>query len=181
MFKETVEQKKKDVKEKMEEKDGAFEVDEDLFEKVVSKFKRSKKPNYHFITRAGKLFQKEVFHFCRRMIKEESFPKSFQDTILHMIFKGGKGRREVLKDNRFIHSKSWLPRTVEALVVMGGMKEPLVEESSRYQVGGQPGHRVEELVFVMKSAIAKYRAARKPIILQCFDLEKYFDKDFYFI
>ena len=29
----------------------------------------------------------------------------------------------------------------------------------------------------MKSTIAKYRLERKPIILQCFDLEKYFDKE----
>ena len=176
-FKEVVEKKKKDVEDKMDEKDGEFNIDEHLFEAVVAKFRRSKKRNYHFITRAGKLFQDAVFQFCKRMIKVEVFPKSSQDTVLHMIFKGGKGKREVLADNRFIHSKSWLPRTVEALVVMGGLREPLVDQSSKYQVGGQPGHRVEELVFVMKSTIAKYRAEKKQVILQCFDLEKYFDKE----
>ena len=111
------------------------------------------------------------------MIYEEKFPESFQDTILHMIFKGGKGRRDILTDNRFIHSKSWFPRLVEGQVVMGGLKDALVDGSSKFQIGGQPGHRVEEMVFVMKSTIAKYRSEKKPIILQCYDLEKYFDKE----
>ena len=176
-YKESIKEKKDKVKERMEESDGNFNISEELFEEVVAKFKRSKKRNYDFITRAGKKFQNSVFMFCSRMIKEEQFPRCFQDTILHMMFKGGKGRREVLSDNRFIHSKSWLPRTVEALVVMGGLREPLVDGSTKFQVGGQPGHRVEELIFVMKSTIAKYRSERKQVILQCFDLEKYFDKE----
>ena len=111
------------------------------------------------------------------MIEEEKFPMPFRETILHMIFKGGKGRREILQDNRFIHSKSWMPRLVEALVVQGGLKGPLVDASSIYQIGGQAGHRVREMVFAMKSVIAKYKAEKKPIVLQLYDLEKYFDKE----
>jgi hypothetical protein len=86
-----------------------------------------------------------------------------------MIYKG-KGRREVLPDNRFIHSKPWLPRTVEGCVVEQGLKGPLVEASSIYQIGGQPGHRAEELMYVMKSIIAKYRAEGKPLIIQCWEM-----------
>ena len=106
------------------------------------------------------------------MIEEEKFPYIFRETTLHQIFKGGKGRREVLSDNRFIHSKIWLPRLVE-----GGLRAPLVDSSSIYQIGGQAGHRVEEMVFTMKSLIAKYKAEKKPIILQLYDIEKYFDKE----
>ena len=89
------------------------------------------------------------------MIEKEEFPRSFKDTTLHMIFKGGQGKRQILSNSRFIHSKSWFPRTVDGLVVNEGLKEPLISGSSIY-LGGQPGHRSEELVFSLKSILAKY-------------------------
>jgi len=176
-FKAVVEDKKEEVKKKMNEKNGRFETDINTFEEIVSKFKKSGKKNYDFITKAGKKYQQAIFLVCERMIKEETFPISFRGTILHMIFKGGKGKREMLPDNRFIHSKSWMPRLVEALVVQGGLKGPLVDSSSIYQIGGQAGHRAEEMIFTMKSVIAKQRAEKKPVLLQLYDLEKYFDKE----
>ena len=91
------------------------------------------------------------------MFEEEEFPVEFQNTTLHIIFKGGKGRKEILSDNRFIHCKDFWARTAEGLIVEDGLRGPLIENSSIYQIGGQPGHRPEELVFVMKSIIAKYR------------------------
>ena len=33
------------------------------------------------------------------------------------------------------------------------------------------------MVFSMKSVIAKYRAEKKPIVLQLYDIEKFFDKE----
>ena len=68
------------------------------------------------------------------MITKEQFPVEFNMTTLHMIFKGGKGKKEILSDNRFIHSKTWMPRLAEALVVEEGMKKPLVENSTIYQI-----------------------------------------------
>ena len=111
------------------------------------------------------------------MIEKEVFPSSFQETTLHMVFKGGNGRRQNLPDNRFVHSKFWFPRMVEGLVVVQGLKEPLVEGSTMYQIGGQPGHRAEELIFSLKSIVAKYRSEGKPIIIQSSDISKFFDKE----
>ena len=176
-FKQKVDEKKEDMKNKLNQEDGIFEVDEKTFEEVVSKFKNSGKKNYDFLTKAGKNYQQAVYLICKRMIEEENFPATFRETVLHMIFKGGKGKREELCDNRFIHSKQWLPRLVEAMVVQGGLKAPLVDASSIYQIGGQAGHRPEEMVFAIKSLIAKYRAEKKPVILQLYDLEKFFDKE----
>ena len=101
------------------------------------------------------------------MISKEQFPNEFNMTTLDMIFKGGKGKKEILSDNRFIHSKTWVPRLAEALVVEEGMKKPLVENSTIYQIGGQAKHRPEELVFSVKSVIAKERREKKPILIQC--------------
>ena len=110
------------------------------------------------------------------MFKEEEFPEAFNKTTLHIIFKG-KGNKETLSDNRFIHSKEWWPRAAESIIVEEGLKGALVGGSSVYQIGGQPGHRSEELMFVLKSIVAKQRKLGRMIILQSFDISKFFDKE----
>ena len=54
-----------------------------------------------------------------------------------------------------------------------------MEGSSIYQIGGQPGHRAEELVFVLKSVIAKQRFQGKALLIQPSDIKKYFDKEIF--
>ena len=109
------------------------------------------------------------------MISEEEFPDYFRDTILHMIWKQ-KGPAEILKNNRFIHMKPYLPRTCEALVV-GQMKEDILKMSSIYQVGGQPGHSPEELIFVMKSLMGVQEFRGEGLILLLVDIIQFFDKE----
>ena len=169
--------KKKYLEEKLTECDGDFSPQKETFDELIKKFQRSKKPNYNFLVKASQSFKDKVFEFSKMMIQKEDFPECFRETTLHMIFKGGKGRKHILSDNRFVHSKFWFPRTVEGLVVVGGLKETLVGRSSIYQIGGQPGHRSEEHVFVLKSIVARYKAQGKPLILQTSDISKFFDKE----
>ena len=171
-YKSLIEEKKKAVEDLNKETGGEFVVNKEVFYSKIRKFKQSRKKNYDFLTKGGKKFQEAVFKFSQRMCKEEVFPSEFQNTTLHMVFKG-KGRKEVLSDNRFIHSKTWLPRLVEGLVVEGGLREALLGGSSMYQIGGQPRHRPEELVFAMKSIIAKQLKDKKPVIIQCYAIEGY--------
>jgi hypothetical protein len=88
---------------------GGFTPSKKLFQKVVLKFKKNNKRNYDFLIRTGERFKEAVFRLCRRMLEEEVFPTSFDLTTLHQIYKG-KGRKEVLSNSRYIHSKEWLPR-----------------------------------------------------------------------
>ena len=46
-----------------------------------------------------------------------------------------------------------------------------------YQIGGQAGHRSEELVFAMKSIIARNRSQGKMVLVQTYDISKFFDKE----
>jgi hypothetical protein len=57
------------------------------------------------------------------------------------------------------------------------MKRQLLDGSSMYQIGGQPGHRAEEHVFALKSNIAKYRSQGQLVIIQTSDIAKFFDKE----
>ena len=156
-FREGISEKKERFEEEILKCNESFEISKDTFDWVISKFKRSRKRNYDFIVKAGKGFQSSIFKFCTVMIEQEKFPETFKQTTLHMIFKGGKGRKEKLSDSRFIYSKNWFPRTAKACLVEGGMKRQLLDGSSIYHIGGQPGHRSEEHVFSLKSIIVKYR------------------------
>ena len=103
---------------------------------------------------------------CQKMFYEECFPNSFKETTLQMIYKG-KGNKQQFSSNRFVHCKFWQPRLAEALLLEGGLKAPLIENSTRFQIGGQAGHRPEELLFSMKSVLARYLAKGRAMIGQC--------------
>ena len=106
------------------------------------------------------------------MIKEETFPDEFRKTILQMIWKG-KGPAEVLKNSRFLHMKPILPRACEAVVV-GRMKERILQASSIYQVGGQPGHSTDKSIFIIKSLIARAEETGKSFVFSLVDIVGFF-------
>ena len=65
----------------------------------------------------------------------------------------------------------------ESLVIEDGLKDVLINNSSIYQIGGQPGHRSEELLFVLKSVVAVSREKGRMVVLQSYDISKFFDKE----
>ena len=136
-FKEERIKKKEEVANYLHKKEGLFTASKETFYLMIAKFKKSRKKNYDFLTKASQGLQEEVFNLCVRMFEEEKFPQDFQYTTLHMIFKGGKGRKEILSDSRFIHCKDFWARTAEGLIVEDGLKGPLIDMSSIYQIGGQ--------------------------------------------
>ena len=106
---------------------------------------------------------------------KEDFPDKFQKTVLHMIKKKG-GRAEILKQNRFIHMKEGLARTCEALVV-SKIKQPLLDQSTIYQSGGQTNHSLEEHVFTLKSLIGLMEYMNEGVILTLVDIISFFDRE----
>ena len=92
-----------------------------------------------------------------------------------MIWKK-KGPAEVLKNCRFLHMKSFLPRACEAVVV-GRMKEQILKSSSIFQVGGQPGHSTVESIFVTKSLMARAEMLGKGFIFGFIDIVGFFDNE----
>ena len=50
-----------------------------------------------------------------------------------------------------------------------GLKEALLSGSSLFQIGGQEGHRSEELF--------RYKSQGKAVIIQCYDVKAFFDKE----
>jgi len=48
---------------------------------------------------------------------------------------------------------------------------------SRFQIGGSAGHRPQEFIFVVRSVIQLYVIMNIVIIVMCWDIQKYFDKE----
>ena len=130
------------------------------------------KQAYHFLTKAGTSFQTSMFKLCRRLIQEEQFPAVFNKTLLKQLWKR-KGRRENLDNHRYIHLKDWKARLVEVLVTEM-MKEDILKSGTKYQIGGIPGHRIEEHLIVLKSLIQARMKNEKGVVVQFVDYKKFF-------
>ena len=155
------------------EKETTF--DKVNFEEVLAKFKKKNKKNYFFLTKSGEKFQNSVFKLSKRMFDEETFPRDFSLTTLHQVWKR-KGSRADLNNHRYIHMKEWLPRLVEALTV-SIMKDDIINSGSKFQIGGVPGHRVEEHLIVVKSIIQLHMFKKSGVIMQLVDIQKFFDSE----
>jgi hypothetical protein len=130
-----------------------MEITEDDFGELVGKLEKKKKKSSDFLLKAGKKFKIVVFKLCRRLIQAEVFPERFFETVLHQLWKK-KSPKENLGNHRFIHVKDWLPKCVEALVVMK-MKDAILKAGNKYQIGGISKHRVEEHLIVVKAIIER--------------------------
>ena len=176
-FEELVKLKEELHDKRMENKigKGTFVVEHNDFDAVVQKFKKKGKQSYDFLVKSGENFKHAVYKLCKRIIDQLEIPGCFDLTILQQIYKG-KGIKADLSNSRFIHLKEWLPRTCDALVV-GGMKSKILESSTKFQIGGQPGHRSQEHLFSLKCIIALRELRGEGFLFQLFDLSKFFDKE----
>ena len=109
------------------------------------------------------------------MIADECFPARFSKTTLYNLWKR-KGSREDLNNHRYIHLKNWLPRLAETLTG-DMMKEDIFRGGTKYQIGGVPGHRMEEHLLSIKCIIGRYMSKGEGVIMQLVDIQKFFDKE----
>ena len=167
----------KDVHElRMEEDDDIpMEVTKDEFDQILEKFDRKNKRSYDFLLRAGDCFKNSIHKLCGRMIREEIFPVRFFETTLQQLWKR-KFPRENLSNHRFLHLKDWLPKTCEAMVV-SQMKTQILEAGTKYQIGGLPGHRVEEHLISLKAIISRCINTVGGVIINLVDIKTFFDSE----
>ena len=68
-----------------------------------------------------------------------------------------------------------MPRVFDG-IVFTKMKPNLVSNMSKFQIGAKPGHRVQEHIFVQHSVVALYKKLNIPLIIQTWDISRYFDR-----
>ena len=103
--------------------------DEDFWE-AIKRFKEKGKSCYDFLTKAGEDFQNAIKILMKRIWDKEDMPKEWEYTLLIMLYKG-KGLREVVDNNRLIHSKVWLPRLLEDMAV-SKMKKKIQLKTTKF-------------------------------------------------
>ena len=77
---------------------------------------------------------------------------------------------------RHIHIKDEYPKFFGHIVV-SAVKEKIIAGMSKFQNATKPGHRVQEHLFVLKSIIGLCYLVGKAVILQFWDLKKFFDSE----
>ena len=152
-----------------------FEVTYDEFESVLEKFKMKSTKTYDFFIKSGDKYKMAIFTLCKRIIENEDIPDCFRTTTLYMIWKR-KGPMDILKNNRFLHMKEVLARTVDSIVVRQ-MKQPLISNLSIYQVGGLPGHSIHEHLLTIKTVLARLEETGGGLIFLLMDIISFFDKE----
>ena len=158
-----------------EDDDDSIEVTKEEFDTILERFKSKKKKSYDFLLKAGDGFKTNIFKLCGRIIQEEVFPDRFYDTVLQQLWKR-KFPREDLGNHRFLHLKDWLPKTCEAMIV-SKMKPLILEAGTKYQIGGLPGHRVEEHLITLKAIISRGIETGGGVIVNLVDIKTFFDSE----
>ena len=152
-----------------------FKVTWNDFTEVLEKFKKKDTKTYDFLINSGARYHQAIFKLCQRVIDNEEVPDNFRKTLLVMIWKR-KGPMDILKNNRFLHMKDVLARSVDAIIV-SKMKEPLTNRLSMYQVGGLPGHSILEHLLTIKTVLARLEEMGEGITFMVIDIISFFDKE----
>ena len=59
-------------------------------------------------------------------------------------------------------------------MVMSQAKSKMINNMTKFQIGTKNGHRAQEHLFTLKSVIALYLYHELPLLLQLYDISKFF-------
>ena len=168
---------KEDCHEKVMTKpmENTWVLEQQLFKKVVDKIKKKGKQVYRLFVKAGTKYKDAVFKYMSKLIETEQIPLCFKNTILTPIWKK-KGSALDLNNMRFIHMRHWRSKLLESLVTES-MKDKIVNATPKFQLGGMPKCRSVENLVVLKTWMKMKEEQHQSGIFQCFDMEKFFDKE----
>ena len=62
-------------------------------------------------------------------------------------------------------------------IVVSAAKSNMINNMTIYQIDSKPGHRVQEHIFVIKSVMGLCELQNKAIIINLYDLAKFFDRE----
>ena len=151
------------------------ELTYEMFENTFDDLKVKKSSKYQFILKGGNSVKESLFKICSIVWKSEKIPESWTETTLIQLYKG-KGCRSNLNNMRHIHIKDEYPKFFGHIVV-SAVKEKIIAGMSKFQIATKPGHRVQEHLFVLKSIMGLCYLVGKAVILQFWDLKKFFDSE----
>ena len=147
----------------------------DMFEQSYNILSKKSGEKYKFILKGGHAVKMALLKICQAVWVSERLPKSWEKTTLVQLYKG-TGKRNNLNNMRHIHMKTEFPKFFGHLVVSAA-KQTIVCNMSKFQIATKPGHRAQENLYVLKSVIDLYSMFDVGLVLQNWDLSKFFDKE----
>ena len=147
----------------------------DNFEDLLKHLKKNNKDKYKFILKSGSSLQWCLFNLFKLIWNTETKPGQWENTIAHQLYKGA-GEKSKLENHRFIHTKDEIPKAFEHTVVSRA-KPMIVRGCTKFQIGAIPKHQSQEHLFTLKSVMSWYELLKIPLILQLFDISKFFDRE----
>ena len=168
--------KKKEVHEKRMNEVIENDVDfsEGLYDDCIAALKKRNPKKYMFILNAGSGLKKALLPLFRYIWTSENKPDQWRRTTLVQLHK--KKSKDDLNNYRNIHTKMDIPKLF-GFMVISLAKVPIIQNMSKFQIGTVPGHRSQEHLFVMRNVISLYHHYKQPIILQLYDIQKFFDRE----
>ena len=145
---------------------------EEEFDREINALRKNNM-NYKEIINAGDGLRREVFEFFKLIWRSEEIPASWDLTTLKQIYK--RGNKQSLESYRYVHLKQWRARLFDGLV-FSRMKKMLINGMSKFQIGGKPGHRIQEHLFVFHSVLELYKKTDTCLFIQAWDISRYFDR-----
>ena len=157
-----------------EEENLRMNYPKENFDLVLQKMKMVYKPCYRLLTKADEEYSDCIYKYFKKIVEEETLPKSFGNTTLTQLHK--KGATNDLSNWRFIHMKTEIPRLFEATITEL-IKPKLLKAVSPYQLGGIPGNRPEQHLYTVKTILASRNSQGLPTFTSLFDMSKFFDRE----
>ena len=147
----------------------------DDFSRLMKHLEKNNKSKYKFILKAGESFKKCLYKLFKITWESETKPEQWENTIAHQLFKG-VGEKSKLSNHRFIHTKQENPKAFEHIII-NKAKQKIVEGCSKYQIGAIPKHQSQEHLFTLKSVMIWYEMLKISLIMQLYDISKFFDRE----
>ena len=107
--------------------------------------------------------------------KSEEKPDQWRKTLIIQLYKG-KGEINEFGNQSNIHTKLEIPKMFGHMV-MSQAKSKMINSMTKFQIGTKNGHRAQEHLFTLKSVIALYLHHDLPLLLQLYDISKFFDRE----
>ena len=140
---------------------------------VLGEMRRKNKNCHHPVTKLSEEFLRVLLQAYNMYAAVQSIPASFTETTLTML-KKSKGANNDLNGYRFIHMKPAVPRLMESLMT-SRLKPNIMQKVTMYQLGGMPGTRPEEHLYVIKVVLQFLNSMGLSAWLAAYDMSKFFD------
>ena len=147
----------------------------EIFENSLKELKKKNKDKYEFVLKSGSDLKLALFKLFNLVWTFEEKPEQWRKTGIIQLYKG-KGERNEFGNQRNIHTKVDIPKLFGHMV-MSKAKDKIIQNMTKYQIGTKNGHRAQEHLFTLKSVIALNILYGLTILIQFYDISKFFDRE----